>query len=119
VGDVRRARATRPPSALRPAVEQRARVSADLREDRAAAFGGDEAAGRTPEDLSGEAEAGRPAEDATLVVEPVARVRPARDGPRGGVPEGRRALAVRRPARLVSLLGVEASLACALACLAA
>jgi hypothetical protein len=71
VGDVRRANAARLPPALQVSVERLARISADLRQDREAAFYGDEAAGLTPDDLYGEADARQAAQDAAFVVDPL------------------------------------------------
>lgn len=76
VGDVLRANAARLPPALQASVERLARISADLRQDREAAFYGDEAAGLTPDDLYGEADARQAAEDAAFVVDLVGRSLP-------------------------------------------
>lgn len=73
VGDVLRANAARLAPALRASVERLARISADLRQDREAAFYGDEAAGLTPDDLYGQADAHQAAEDAGFVVDLVGR----------------------------------------------
>jgi HEPN domain-containing protein len=73
VGDVVLANASRLHPVLQEAAERLARISADLRRDREAAFYGDEAAGLTPDDLYGEADARRAREDASFVVNRVVR----------------------------------------------
>jgi HEPN domain-containing protein len=76
VGDVLRANAARLPSALRTSLERLAQISADLRQDREAAFYGDEAAGLAPDDLYHEDDARQAAEAAAFVVDLVARAIP-------------------------------------------
>jgi HEPN domain-containing protein len=69
VGDVLLASASRLDPALQEAAPRPARISADLRQDRESAFYGDEAAGLTPDDLYGEADARRAHGDASFVVD--------------------------------------------------
>jgi HEPN domain-containing protein len=68
VGEVLLGNVSRLPLVLREVVADLARISADLRQDREAAFYGDEVAGRTPDELYDEADARQAQRDAGFVV---------------------------------------------------
>jgi len=71
VGEVLRANSARLPPSLQQVADRLVRISADLRQDREAAFYGDEAGDRTPDDLYGELDARQAAADATFAVDHV------------------------------------------------
>ena len=76
VGEILLANRSRLHATLQEVADRMAEISADLRQDREAAFYGDEAAQFTPDDLYNEADARRAHADATFVVDHVRRALP-------------------------------------------
>lgn len=79
VGEVLLANASRLHPTLQAVADGLARISADLRQDREAAFYGDESSGRAPDELYGEADASQAHRDASFVVERVSQALAAAD----------------------------------------